>query len=69
MTSSKSGMSLPNREAHAASDAVCIGPNTSACFQSIAVTFGTATSSSIDAGFEKQRFEDLSLMIKCSKDY
>src|SRR6185503_10486072 len=37
------------------------GPNTSACFQSIAVTFGTATSSSIDAGFRKERFEVLSL--------
>ncbi len=41
-----------NREAHAA---LCskLGPYTSACFQSIAVTFGTATSSSIDAGFNQ----------------
>jgi hypothetical protein len=30
----------------------------------IAVTFGTATSSSIDAGFKKPRFEAFSLKVK-----
>src|SRR5687767_14385509 len=43
------------------------GPYTSACFQSIAVTFGTATSSSIDAGFTKQRLEDLSRLMLCNR--
>jgi hypothetical protein len=47
----KGGTSLLNREAHAALLLEAIWPYTSACFQSIAVTFGTATSSSIDAGF------------------
>ena len=42
-----------NREAHAALGALTLGPFTSACFQSIAVTFGTATSSSIDVGYSK----------------
>jgi hypothetical protein len=47
----KGGTSLLNREAHAALLLEAFWPYTSACSQSIAVTFGTATSSSIDVGF------------------
>jgi len=39
-----------------------LGPYASACFQSIAVTFGTATSSSIDAGFKLTEMSKLSLI-------
>ena len=52
-----------NREARAALGALTLGPFTSACFQSIAVTFGTATSSSIDVGFSKTEIRSSLLLV------
>lgn len=56
-----------NREARAALGALTLGPFTPACFQSIAVTFGTATSSSIDVGFSKTEIRSSLLFSYLSK--